>query len=124
MGKYEDFYTRVQEDSNIVLTKSKIARISVDKESGGLLIEGEDVGTTGKVRQVVDLAVLAVGMVPGTAMTRPSIDMEYDDFGFVTSSGISGIIPAGCVKAPMEVAASLQDATAAALKAIQHTVGR
>jgi quinone-modifying oxidoreductase subunit QmoA len=124
MGKYEDFYTRVQEDSNIVLTKSKIARISVDKESGGLLIEGEDVGKTGKVRQVVDLAVLAVGMVPGTAMTKPNIDMEYDDFGFVTSSGISGIIPAGCVKAPMEVAASLQDATAAALKAIQHTVGR
>ncbi|MDQ1239030.1 MAG: quinone-modifying oxidoreductase, subunit QmoA [Thermodesulfobacteriota bacterium] len=124
MGKYEDFYTRVQEDSNIVLTKSKIARISVDKESGGLLIEGEDVGNTGKVRQVVDLAVLAVGMVPGTAMTKPNIDMEYDDFGFVTSPGISGIIPAGCVKAPMEVAASLQDATAAALKAIQHTVGR
>lgn len=124
MGKYEDFYTRVQSDEKIVLTKSKIARISSDKESGGLLIEGEDVGNTGKVRQVVDLAVLAVGMVPGTATTKPNIDMEYDEFGFVTSSGTSGIIPAGCVKAPMEVAASLQDATAAALKAIQQTVGR
>jgi len=124
MGKYEDFYTRVQSDENIVLTKSKIARISGDKESGGLLIEGEDVVNTGKVRQVVDLAVLAVGMVPCTATTKPTIDMEYDEFGFVTSSGTSGIIPAGCVKAPMEVAASLQDATAAALKAIQQMVGR
>uniref|UniRef100_A0A7C4ASK5 CoB--CoM heterodisulfide reductase iron-sulfur subunit A family protein n=1 Tax=Desulfomonile tiedjei TaxID=2358 RepID=A0A7C4ASK5_9BACT len=124
MGKYEDFYTRVQEDENIVLTKSKIARISLDKDSGGLLIEGEDVGQTGKVRQVVDLAVLAVGMVPCTAKEKPALPMEFDDFGFVTSSGSSGIIPAGCVKAPMEVAASLQDATAAALKAIQLTAGR
>ncbi|MGB9617755.1 MAG: FAD-dependent oxidoreductase [Desulfomonilaceae bacterium] len=124
MGKYEDFYTRVQQDENIVLTKSKIARISLDKDSGGLLIEGEDVGQTGKVRQVVDLAVLAVGMVPCTAKEKPTLPMEFDDFGFVTSSGGSGIIPAGCVKAPMEVAASLQDATAAALKAIQLTAGR
>ncbi len=124
MGKYEDFYTRVQQDENVVLTKSKIARISLDKDSGGLLIEGEDVGQTGKVRQVVDLAVLAVGMVPCTAKEKPTLPMEFDDFGFVTSSGVSGIIPAGCVKAPMEVAASLQDAMAAALKAIQLTAGR
>lgn len=124
MGKYEDFYTRVQQDEKIVLTKSKIARISVDAESGGLLIEGEDIGQSGKVKQIVDLAVLATGMVPGTAKEKPTLPMEYDDFGFVTSPGHSGIIPAGCVKAPMEVAASLQDATAAALKAIQLTVGR
>ncbi len=124
MGKYEDFYTRVQQDENIVLTKSKIARISVDKDSGGVLIEGEDVSRSGKVKQVVDLAVLAIGMVPGTAKQKPSLPMDYDDFGFVTSSGQSGIIPAGCVKAPMEVAASLQDATAAALKAIQLIAGR
>lgn len=124
MGKYEDFYTQVQQDESIFLIKSKIARISVDKESGGLLIEGEDISKSGKVRQIVDMAVLAVGMVPGTAKEKPSLPMDYDDYGFVTSSGQSGIIPAGCVKAPMEVAASLQDATAAALKAIQLTAGR
>jgi quinone-modifying oxidoreductase subunit QmoA len=58
-------------------------------------------------------------MTPGTARIKPELDMAYDDFGFVTASGPSGIIPAGCVKAPMEVAASVQDSTAAALKAIQ-----
>ena len=72
----------------------------------------------------VDLAVLAVGMVPGTARTKPSLEMDYDAFGFVTSPGASGIVPAGCVKAPMEVAASVQDSTAAALKAIQIAMGR
>ncbi len=124
MGKYEDFYTRVDQDENVVLTKSKIARISPDPESGGVLVEGEDISAGSLVKQVVDMAVLAVGMVPGTATVKPELEMEYDEFGFVTSSGASGIIPAGCVKAPMEVAASLQDATAAALKAIHRTMGR
>ncbi|MGC8658743.1 MAG: FAD-dependent oxidoreductase [Desulfomonilaceae bacterium] len=124
MGKYEDFYTKVQQDENISLVKSKIARISEDKESGGLLVEGEDISAGSRVRQVVDLVVLAVGMRPGTAKVKPNLEMTYDDFGFVTGSGESGIIPAGCVKAPMEVAASLQDATAAALKAIQVAVRR
>jgi quinone-modifying oxidoreductase, subunit QmoA len=124
MGKYEDFYTTVQSDGNITLTKSKIARITADPETGGVIVEGEDISKGGKVREVVDMAVLAVGMVPGTATCKPGLDMEYDSFGFVTSPGASGIIPAGCVKAPMEVAASVQDATAAALKALQTTLGR
>lgn len=124
MGKYEDFYTKVDQDENITLVKSKIARISPDPESGGVLVEGEDIGKGALVKQVVDLAVLAVGMVPGTASVKPSLEMEYDEFGFVSSSGASGIVPTGCVKAPMEVAACVQDATAAALRAIQLTAGR
>jgi quinone-modifying oxidoreductase subunit QmoA len=124
MGKYEDFYTKVDQDENVTLVKSKIARISEDPETGGLLIEGEDIGNVQRVRQPVDLAVLAVGMVPGTATQKPDLGMEYDDFGFVVSSGESGIVPAGCVKAPLEVAASVQDSTGAALKAIQRALGR
>jgi len=123
MGKYEDFYTKVDQDENVTLTKSKIARVTQDA-SGGLLLEGEDIVNGGKVSQVVDLVVLAVGMVPGTAAVKPELAMEYDDFGFGVSSGTSGIVPAGCVKAPMEVAASVQDATAAALKALQCAMGR
>jgi quinone-modifying oxidoreductase, subunit QmoA len=124
MGKYEDFYTKVDQDQNITLIKSKIARITEDPESGGVLVEGENINQGEMVKQVVDLAVLAVGMTPTTATEKPCLEMEYDDFGFVTSSGPCGIVPAGCVKAPMEVAASIQDSTAAALKAIHRTMGR
>ena len=124
MGKYEDFYTKVDQDESITLIKSKIARISPDPASGGVLVEGEAVGQGTMVKQTVDLAVLAVGMVPGTAKAKPPLDMDYDAFGFVTGPGASGIVPAGCVKAPMEVAASVQDSTAAALKAIQIAMGR
>ena len=124
MGKYEDFYTKVDADENITLTKSKIAGITKDPDSDGLLVQGEDVGNNKMVKQVVDLAVLAVGMVPGTASLKPDLEMEYDDFGFVSSPAASGIVPAGCVKAPMEVAACVQDSTGASLKAIQCTMGR
>lgn len=123
MGKYEDFYTKVDQDEKIKLIKGKIARITANP-SGGVLVEGENISEGGMVKQVVDLAVLATGMVPSTAKVRPNLEMEFDEFGFVTGSGASGIIPAGCVKAPMEVAASLQDSTAAALKALKRTKGR
>jgi quinone-modifying oxidoreductase subunit QmoA len=124
MGKYEDFYTKVDQDEKVTLTKSKIARVSPDPASGGLLVEGEDILNNTNVRQPVDMVVLAVGMVPGTASIKPEPAMEYDDFGFVTGPGASGIVAAGCVKAPMEVAGSVQDSTGAALKAIQRTMGR
>ncbi|MEW6113893.1 MAG: CoB--CoM heterodisulfide reductase iron-sulfur subunit A family protein [Thermodesulfobacteriota bacterium] len=124
MGKYEDFYTKVDQDESITLTKSKIARVSKDPETGSMVVEGEDISQGAKVKQAVDLVVLAVGMVPGTASVKPDLEMGYDEFGFVTSPEASGIVPAGCVKAPMEVAASIQDATGAALKAIHRTVGR
>ncbi|MBM4326727.1 MAG: CoB--CoM heterodisulfide reductase iron-sulfur subunit A family protein [Deltaproteobacteria bacterium] len=124
MGKYEDFYTKIEQDENVTLTKSKIARVSKDPETGSPLVEGEDISQGAKVKQTVDLVVLAVGMAPGTASVKPDLEMGYDDFGFVTSPGDSGIVPAGCVKAPMEVAASIQDATGAALKAIHRTLGR
>ena len=124
MGKYEDFYTKVDQDENITLTKSKIARVSKDPETGSMVVEGEDISQGAKVKRAVDLVVFAVGMVPGTASAKPDLEMGYDEFGFVTSPEASGIVPAGCVKAPMEVAASIQDATGAALKAIHRTVGR
>jgi quinone-modifying oxidoreductase, subunit QmoA len=123
-GKYEDFYTKVNQDENIHLIKGKVARISPDPETGGLVIEGENISDGGMYKEVVDLAVLAIGMVPNTSEVKPNLEMEYDKFGFVVSPGESGIVPAGTIKAPMEVAAALQDSTAAALRAIQRTLGR
>jgi quinone-modifying oxidoreductase subunit QmoA len=71
------------------------------------------------------LVVLATGMVPSTAAEKVPAAVAYDDYGFILSeSGVPGIVGAGCVKRPVDVATSVQDATAAALKAIQATVRR
>ena len=66
------------------------------------------------------MVVLATGMEPSTAAERLPMDVAYDEFGFVVSDGSqTGIYAAGCAKRPVDVACSLQDATGAALKAIQ-----
>jgi len=48
-----------------------------------------------------------------------------DDSGFfLPAQPVSGIIGAGCVKQPADVSTCVQDATAAALKAIQSACRR
>jgi quinone-modifying oxidoreductase subunit QmoA len=74
------------------------------------------------VKEKVEMVVLATGMVPTTEETKIPADIEYDDYGFITS-GVSGIYAAGCSKRPVDVATSVRDATGAALKAIQSVAG-
>lgn len=111
-GKYELFYQNLQEDENVSFIKGKVAEIN---DAGGKMeVVAEDILTGTKVRQKVDLVVLATGMVPATK-NLPKIDL--DEAGFAIPK--PGIYSAGVAKKPMEVAASVQDATGAALKAIQ-----
>ena len=66
----------------------------------------------------VDLAVLATGMVPNTAEEPPPKDAELDEFGFVAPDAGRGVIGAGVAVRPVDVVTAVQDATGAALKAI------
>ena len=65
-------------------------------------------------------------MVPNSStVTVHNTEVAHDDSGFMLiSQPVSGIIGAGCVKQPVDVATCVQDATAAALKAIQSTCRR
>jgi quinone-modifying oxidoreductase subunit QmoA len=60
-------------------------------------------------------------MVPNTADEPPPMDVPLDEFGFVAPEGATGIVAAGVARRPVDVAATVQDATGAALRAI--TVG-
>ncbi len=120
MGKFEDFYTKLQPDDKIEFIKGKVAKIEEDPATQDPIVEVEDTLNEEKIRAQADMVVLATGMVPSTAAERLSMDVAYDEFGFVVSDGAQkGIVAAGCAKRPVDVAASLQDATGAALKAIQ-----
>jgi heterodisulfide reductase subunit A-like polyferredoxin len=66
----------------------------------------------------VDLAVLATGMVPNTAEEPPPLDTALDEFGFIAPDGATGIIGAGVAMRPVDVSMAVQDATGAALKAM------
>jgi quinone-modifying oxidoreductase subunit QmoA len=66
----------------------------------------------------VDLAVLATGMVPNTVDDPPPLETTLDEYGFIASDTDGGVIGAGVAVRPLDVSSSIQDATGAALKAI------
>jgi quinone-modifying oxidoreductase subunit QmoA len=125
LGKYEDFYTKVAQDENVVFIKGKVGEITEDPATGDLTLETEDQNAGKTVKQTVNMVVLATGMAPSTLDAQiPSELVAYDAGSFVISDlAVTGVGGAGCARKPMEVSATVRDATAAALKAIQATVG-
>lgn len=120
MGYLEDFLRKVQEMSNVSLIKGKVAKIT-GEAGDALKLEVEDVAQGKKIAQVVDMVVLATGLVPSIADARLPGDITYDDYGFIVPSE-SGIAGAGCAKRPVDVYHSVMDATGATLKAIQSVL--
>ncbi|MDB9822080.1 CoB--CoM heterodisulfide reductase iron-sulfur subunit A family protein [Deltaproteobacteria bacterium] len=123
--RLEAFYTNVKEDENIFFIKGKVAKITQDDSGKALILRVEDT-TTEELQEIsADLVVLATGMQPNTSDSPLPIEIPYDDYGFIASkvpkAGISG---GGCSRAPMNVSETVQDGTAAALKAIQSIVRR
>jgi len=119
-GRLEDFYAEVQKDEKLHLIKGKVAKVS---GNGTLTVEAEDTISGGRVSQDVDLVVLATGLVPGEtgANIELSTQLQKDEHGFLTADQpLAGLLGAGCVKRPVDVAASVRDATGTALKALQN----
>ncbi len=123
LGKFEDFYAKVKDNANIHLIKGKAGDITEDPATKDLIVVVEDQETQKLMKEKFDLVVLATGMAPATREVKAPADLVYDENGFVVG-GAPGIYSAGCVSRPMDVASCVEDATAAALKAIQSTVGR
>jgi quinone-modifying oxidoreductase subunit QmoA len=117
-GRYEDFYQRVQQDEGVEVLFGKVARIEEDSATGDLMVEADSSLTGERLRRSVDLVVLATGMMPANGLS--GVDLPRDAYGFALGDGRgTGIHPAGVAKRPMDVASSVRDGTAAALKAIQ-----
>ena len=67
-----------------------------------------------------DLVVLASGMVSSLADRRIDAPLGLDRDHFVVEADTAeGIFAAGCARGPFDVATSVQDATAAAARAIE-----
>ena len=119
-GRFEDFYTKVQADNKISFIKGKVAKITEDAATKSLTVVAEDILSGQKIYKTVDMVVLATGMVPNGIKSSMPADIVYDEFGFIVPDLQSpGIYTAGCAKKPADVASCIQDATGAALKAIQ-----
>ena len=132
-GQAELFYKKVQEEDRIMFTKGDVTGISEDA-TGNMLVDVENTLIGGNIRLQVDMVVLATGMVPTTAEAgilhldyKQGPDLPITKHGYPDSNYIcfpyetrrTGLYAAGCVREPMDALASSEDATGAALKAIQ-----
>lgn len=117
-GRMEDFYTKAQTDEKLFFHRGKVGKITENAGNKNVILEAENTLTGGIQKMEVDLAVLATGMVPNTADEPPPMNTRLDEFGFMTPDEGAGVIGAGVAVRPVDVAATVQDATGAALKAI------
>jgi len=124
LGKFEDFFVKIQSDERVRLIKGKAGEILEDPETGLVAVQSEDQSTGKVLKERYDLVVLATGMMPAPAVDGIPVAAAVDENGFLLANQpVAGFIGAGCVNRPADVASSVQDATAAVLKAIQATCG-
>ena len=123
--RYERFYENIKKDENIFLIKGKVAEVNQDAGSKNVTVVAENAVTGEKVKQSVEMAVLATGMQPTAAVDKLPADLKFNSDGFVVNDyAAGGMFAAGCANKPMDVVSSNQNATGMALKAIQTLVKR
>ena len=133
-GLNENFYKSMQQDPGIFLTKGNVVKVS--KNGGGMIVEATDTLLGQQLKVKADLVVLAAGMVPVTK-DDPVVNMAYRQGpafrdiglfnGYCDSNFIcfpyetqrTGIYAAGAVRRSMTTEEAIEDASGAALKAIQ-----
>ncbi len=134
-GNTELFYKGIQGDDGIFLTKGAVTKVEA-QDDGKLAVQAEDTLLGEAITLNVDMVVLAAGMVP-TTLNDPTINLAYrqgpafldlDLFdGYADSHFIcfpyetrrTGVYACGGVRKAETMEETVDDATGAALKAIQ-----
>ncbi|BCB97256.1 heterodisulfide reductase subunit A [Dissulfurispira thermophila] len=134
-GRLEYYYKAAQNDPGVMMTKGEVTGVT-KAENGNLYVEMENSLLGEKIKIEADLVVLATGIVPAT-VDDPILNLQYRQGpglpdlelfdGFADSNFIcfqyetrrTGVYAAGCVRQPMNMSEAQEDATGAALKAIQ-----
>ncbi len=133
-GNAELFYKAMQQNDGVFLTKAAVTK--VEEADNGLAVQAEDTLFGETLTLNVDMVVLAAGMVP-TTIDEPTINLAYrqgpgfmdlDLFdGYADSNFIcfpyetrrTGVYTCGGVRKAETMEETIDDATGAALKAIQ-----
>ncbi|MBU0482463.1 MAG: hydrogenase iron-sulfur subunit [Proteobacteria bacterium] len=133
-GNMEMFYKATQNNDGIFMTKAAVT--AIEEHGSSLLVTAKDTLLNEDIRIEVDMAVLAAGLRPVTADSK-SINLAYrqgpgfldlDLFdGYADSHFIcfpyetrrTGVYTCGGVRKAMAMDEAIDDATGAALKAIQ-----
>lgn len=129
-GMYEEFYHEIQKDEAIFMTKGEISNISPSDRH--LRVEFKNSLSNDDLALNVDMIVLASGIIPNDSSALnlkyrqggelPELKYNFPDSHFICfpyETRRTGIYAAGTLRAPMDIVASMSDASGAMLKAIQ-----
>ena len=120
IDRIDDFYQKVRASENVSFVKSKVANIVLNQDNGNLILRGVDTEGYHRYENEHDLVVLATGMestVPAEVFPEGT---DINEHGFLElSEANGGIFGAGCSSDALDVNRAAQNATAAALRAIQ-----
>jgi quinone-modifying oxidoreductase subunit QmoA len=123
--RYEKFYEAIKKDPNVFFVKGKVAEVQADAATGNVTVVAENAVTGAKIRQEVEMVVLATGMQPTAAVQKLPAALKTTADGFMPNDyAAGGMFAAGCAHKPADVVSSNQNATGMALKAIQTLVRR
>ena len=129
VGKnYEDFLRRAQEEAGIQFIRGKVSKIY--EEDGVVKILAVDTLLNRRIEVEVDMAVLALPMVPADGIEELASKMriQIDNNGFLqelhpklhpVESATPGIFLAGAAQSPKDIQDTVAQASAAASKALE-----
>ncbi len=125
---HEHFIKRTQEETGVNYIRAEVSRIY--EQDGKVKILGVDSLLRKSMEMEVDMAVLALPMVPSIGIKDLANQMriEVDEYGFLremhpklrpVESATPGIFIAGCAQTPMDIQSTVAQAGAAASKALE-----
>ena len=129
-GLEEAFYSEIQKDELLFLTKGEVQNI--EESNGRLLVKSVNTLLGEEILMEVDMVVLATGMTPADTSELnlayrlgkglPTLKYEFSDSHFICfpyETRRTGIFAAGTIRAPMNSVACEEDASGAVMKAIR-----
>ena len=104
IDRIDDFYQNVQADENVTFVKSKVASITLDKETGDPVLNGVNTEGYHRYSNPHDLVVLAVGMEPSVPKDAFPVEVKLNENGFIDQDESNGaIFAAGCASDALDV---------------------
>ncbi|WP_127478308.1 FAD-dependent oxidoreductase [Sulfurivermis fontis] len=118
IDRIDDFHRKVKEDPNVTFVKSKVANI-VAGSGDNVVLKGVDTEGYKRYANEHDLVVLATGMESTVPAGVFPAGVPINEHNFIDLDSDCGIYGAGCSSDALDVNRAAQNATAAALRAIQ-----
>ena len=128
IDRFEEFYQTVKDNPNVKFIKSKVASIVQDNaDDQNPILKGVDVESYerdgegyDRYSNQHDLVVLAVGMEPSVEKANFPVEIQVNEEGFIEPAPENGgVFAAGCASDALDVNRAVQQATGAALRAVQ-----